>query len=113
MIQEMWNLLVSRWDFFGGLLLEHIEISLVAILIAILFGGLAGILISEFQRLAKPTLGVINFLYTIPSISMLRMPDIITGMDRGNLILKRICIRVLPMPFAASRIAGSTLLIPV
>ena len=36
MIQEMWNLLAGRMDFFGGLLLEHLEISLLAIAIAIL-----------------------------------------------------------------------------
>ena len=28
MIQEMWNLLAGRMDFFGGLLLEHLQISL-------------------------------------------------------------------------------------
>ena len=56
---------------FIKLFVEHIEISLIAILIAIVLGGVVGILISEFERSAKLTLGVINFLYTIPSISML------------------------------------------
>ena len=46
-------------------------------------------------------------------VTMLRIPDMITGIARGSLILKRICILVLPIPFAASRIAGSTLTIPV
>ena len=41
MLQDMWNLLITRLDFFGGLLLEHIDISLVAIAIAIVFGGMA------------------------------------------------------------------------
>ena len=54
-----------------GLAFEHLEISLIAIFIAIIFGGVVGILISEYQRYAKPALGLINFLYTIPSISML------------------------------------------
>ena len=30
MIQEMWSLFTGRPDFFGGLLLEHLEISLLA-----------------------------------------------------------------------------------
>lgn len=97
MIQEMWNLLVSRWDFFGGLLLEHVEISLVAIIIAILFGGLAGILISEFQRLAKPTLGVINFLYTIPSISMLGFLIPFSGVGNATAVITLIIYALLPM----------------
>ena len=50
MIREMLQLFASRWDLFAELLAEHIAISLAAILIAIIIGGAAGILISEFQR---------------------------------------------------------------
>lgn len=50
MQKDIWVLLTTKWDFFGKLLLEHIEISLAAILIAIVFGGLVGILISEYKR---------------------------------------------------------------
>ena len=53
MLKDIWTLLTERTDFFAGLLLEHLEISLLAIAMAILAGGLAGILISEFQRAAK------------------------------------------------------------
>ena len=35
MLKDVWVLLTTKWDFFGKLLLEHIEISLAAILIAI------------------------------------------------------------------------------
>ena len=58
MLKDIWPLLTERTDFFAGLLLEHLEISLLAIAMAILAGGLAGILISEFQRAAKPALSV-------------------------------------------------------
>ena len=46
MLKDMWSILMDRTDFFLELLLEHLEISLISILIAILFGGLVGILIS-------------------------------------------------------------------
>lgn len=71
MIQDMWSMLIERKDFFIELLLEHLGISLVSILIAILLGGVIGIIISEIKKTAKPALGIINFLYTIPSISLL------------------------------------------
>ena len=87
MIGEMWNLFTSRFSFFAGLLAEHIEISLLAILIAIFAGALAGILISEFQRFAKPTLGVINFLYTIPSISMLGFLIPFSGVGNATAVI--------------------------
>jgi osmoprotectant transport system permease protein len=71
MLQNMWTTFITEKFLFIKLFVEHIEISLIAILIAIVLGGVVGILISEFERSAKLTLGVINFLYTIPSISML------------------------------------------
>lgn len=67
MINEMWSLFLQRKEFFFELLAEHLKISAVAILIAIVFGGLVGILISEYQKSAKSTLGVINFLYKTSS----------------------------------------------
>ena len=53
MLSDMWALLTGRSAFFLELLWEHIEISLAAIVIAIVFGGLAGILISEYRGAAK------------------------------------------------------------
>ena len=97
MIGEMWNLFTSRFSFFAGLLAEHIEISLLAILIAIFAGALAGILISEFQRFAKPTLGVINFLYTIPSISMLGFLIPFSGVGNATAVIALTVYALLPM----------------
>ena len=97
MIQEIGNLLIGRRDFFAGLLLEHIGISLLAILVAVLVGGLAGILISEFQRFAKPTLGVINFLYTIPSISMLGFLIPFSGVGNATAVIALTIYALLPM----------------
>lgn len=71
MIKEMFNLVFERKSFFIELLIQHIEISAIAIAVAIVIGGVAGLIISEYGRSAKPTLAVINFFYTVPSISML------------------------------------------
>ncbi len=97
MIQNMWTLFLEKKGFFGNLLLEHIEISLLAIIIAVIFGGLAGILISEFQKTAKPTLGVINFLYTIPSISMLGFLIPFSGIGNATAVIALTVYALLPM----------------
>ncbi len=97
MVQDIFNILVSRKDFFLGLLTEHIEISFLAIFIAIIFGGIVGILISEFQSSAKPTLGVINFLYTIPSISMLGFLIPFSGVGNVTAIIALTIYALLPM----------------
>ena len=97
MIQNMWTLFLEKKGFFGNLLLEHIEISLLAIIIAVILGGLAGILISEFQKTAKPTLGVINFLYTIPSISMLGFLIPFSGIGNATAVIALTVYALLPM----------------
>lgn len=97
MIQNMWYLLLERKTFFGSLLLEHIEISLISILIAIVVGGFVGILISEYQHSAKLTLGVINFLYTIPSISMLGFLIPFSGVGNVTAIIALTIYALLPM----------------
>lgn len=97
MLKDMWTIFIDRKDFFLGLLLEHVEISLISILIAILIGGLAGILISEFQKTAKPTLGVINFLYTIPSISMLGFLIPFSGVGNATAVIALTVYALLPM----------------
>lgn len=97
MLNEIGTLFLERWDFFAGLLWEHLLISLTAILIAVVIGGLAGILISEFQKAAKPTLGVINFLYTIPSISMLGFLIPFSGVGNVTAVIALTVYALLPM----------------
>lgn len=97
MIGDMWELLTGRFDFFAGLLAEHTGISLLAIAIAVVIGALAGIFISEFQGFAKPTLGVINFLYTIPSISMLGFLIPFSGVGNATAVIALTVYALLPM----------------
>ncbi|MGN0055049.1 MAG: ABC transporter permease, partial [Atopobiaceae bacterium] len=97
MLTQIWDLLVQRWGFFQGLLVEHVEICLVAIVIAIVFGGIAGILISEYRKAAKPTLGVVNFLYTIPSISMLGFLIPFSGVGDATAVIALTVYALLPM----------------
>lgn len=97
MVKEIYEMLTGQWDFFGGLLLEHIGISAASILIAIVFGGLVGILISQYAATAKPTLSVINFLYTIPSISMLGFLIPFSGIGNVTAVIALTIYALLPM----------------
>lgn len=97
MLREIGTLFAERTGFFGELLLEHLEISFLAIALAVLAGGLAGILISEFQRSARPALGVINFLYTIPSISMLGFLIPFSGVGNTTAVIALTIYALLPM----------------
>ncbi|WP_456078946.1 ABC transporter permease/substrate-binding protein [Mogibacterium sp.] len=97
MLKEILELLTTKKDFFLKLLLEHIEISMSAILIAIIIGGMAGILISEYRKAAKPALNIINFLYTIPSISMLGFLIPFSGIGNVTAVIVLSVYALLPM----------------
>jgi osmoprotectant transport system permease protein len=97
MIGNVFELLVQRLDFFAKLLVEHLEISFLAIAIAIVFGSIVGILISEYQKSAKWTLGVINFVYTIPSISMLGFLIPFSGVGNATAVIALTIYALLPM----------------
>ena len=56
-----------------------------------------GILISEFQKTSKPTLGFINFLYTIPSISMLGFLIPFSGIGNATAVIALTVYALLPM----------------
>ncbi len=94
---DVLNTFIDRIDFFMKLLLEHIKISFVSILIAIIIGLVVGVLISEYERYAKLTLMSVNFLYTIPSISMLGFLIPFSGIGDTTAIIALIIYALLPM----------------
>ncbi len=48
-MHEVISLLINRYDFFLQLLWEHIEISVLASVIATIIGGLLGVFIYEYK----------------------------------------------------------------
>lgn len=97
MLMDIWILLTERSSFFINLCLEHLKISLISIVIAILLGGILGILVSEFRRSSKPVLGIINFLYTIPSISMLGFLIPFSGIGNVTAVIALTFYALMPM----------------
>lgn len=97
MISETWTVFVNKKEFFLELLIEHIQISAIAICIALLIGLLTGILISEFQKSSKIVMSIINFIYTIPSISLLGFLIPLSGIGDTTAIIALTVYALLPM----------------
>lgn len=91
------QLMQSRRDFFLGLLVEHLRISFTAICIAMVVGLIIGILVSEFSFISKPTIAVVNLLYTIPSISLLGFLIPFSGIGDTTAIIALTIYALLPM----------------
>ena len=97
LIQDVLSIFAERSAFFVQLTVEHLWISGAAIGIAIVLGGAAGIMIHKYERAAAPTLGTVNFLYTIPSISMLGFLIPFFGIGNRSAIIALTIYALLPM----------------
>ena len=97
MVAQIWNSLTTRSDFYLQLLLQHLYISLTAILIASAIGLVIGTLISEYQKASGFTLGIINVVYTIPSISLLGLLIPLSGIGNTTAVIALTIYALLPM----------------
>lgn len=92
-IQILWE----RREFFLTCLLEHIRISLTAVVCAGVLGIFAGIFISRYKKAAGIVLGIINVIYTIPSISLLGFLIPFTGIGNKTAIIALTVYGLLPI----------------
>lgn len=60
-----------RWPDLLQALLQHIQLVLISMLIAILIGVPLGIIITRVKRLEAPVLGIAGILQTVPSLALL------------------------------------------
>lgn len=97
MIHDILNLLIERSAFFINLCIQHLTISMMAICIAVIIGGIIGIIVSEYRTTSKPVLNIINFLYTIPSISMLGFLIPLSGIGNTTAVIALTLYALLPM----------------
>lgn len=97
MIHDLFHLYANRWSFFLTLTLQHLEISLTAIIAAMIIGLALGIMISRYQRSSGIVLGLTNFVYTIPSIALFGFLIPFSGIGNTTAIIALTIYALLPM----------------
>ncbi len=97
MLHSLVALFINQRLFFAELIYEHLFISLTSVMLAIVLGLITGILISEYQKTSSVALGVINFIYTIPSISLLGFLIPLSGIGNTTAIIALTVYALLPM----------------
>ena len=97
MIKEVFNLYVQRWNFFLNLTWEHIQISVISIIIAIIIGLALGIFISQYRKNSSWVLGITNFIYTIPSIALFGFLIPFSGIGNTTAVIALSVYALLPM----------------
>ena len=93
----MLSFLTERKDYLFELLLQHIILSLSAILIIVIIGIGTGIALLRYTKIRNLVLGIINFLYTIPSIAMFGLFIPIVGIGFINALVVLVLYGLLPM----------------
>lgn len=96
-ISDLINIYIERYDFFLELTLEHLKISGISIFIATVIGGVLGVLISQYRKISTLVLAITNFLYTIPSISLLGFLIPFSGIGNVTAIIALSIYALLPM----------------
>ncbi|WP_346871320.1 ABC transporter permease [Clostridium sp. UBA5119] len=97
MIKEIFLLYIDRWQFFLELTMEHLKISGISILIAAVIGLILGVFISEYKKTSPFILGITNFVYTIPSISLLGFLIPFSGIGNATAVITLTIYALLPM----------------
>jgi len=77
--------------------MEHLKISGISILIAAIIGLILGIFISEYKKTSPFILGITNFVYTIPSISLLGFLIPFSGIGNTTAVITLTIYALLPM----------------
>ncbi len=93
----MWSFLLERKEYLYELLLQHIVLSLTAIFIIVIIGVGTGIALLQYRRIRNIVLGVVNFLYTIPSIAMFGLFIPLIGIGFVNALVVLVIYGLLPM----------------
>lgn len=97
MLQEIIQVYFARQDYLHELLLEHLQLSAISIVLALISGLLLGILIAEQDKFSLPVLGAINFIYTIPSIALFGILLPFTGLGNTTAIIALTVYALLPI----------------
>lgn len=97
MISDFWKFVVSRNEQITSLILEHIELTVLAVFIAIIIGVPLGILITRIRKISGPVIGTTNVIQAIPSLALLGFLIPILGIGSKPAIVMVVLYSLLPI----------------
>ena len=96
-MKNFFNVLIDRWDELMQLLIEHIEMTSIAVLLSLVVGVLIGIFISKHKKTAAVVIGIANLMQSIPSIGLLAFMVPFVGIGQKPAIIMIIVYALLPI----------------
>ncbi|MFJ7725794.1 glycine betaine ABC transporter substrate-binding protein [Neobacillus sp. NPDC097160] len=96
-MSEFWNYLTGNYQQIFNLLGEHLYLSIISVLIAIIIGIPLGILISNEPKLSKPIIGTTNVIQAVPSLALLGFLIPFIGIGSAPAIVMVVLYSLLPI----------------
>jgi glycine betaine/choline ABC-type transport system substrate-binding protein/ABC-type proline/glycine betaine transport system permease subunit len=96
-MQSFIDFIISRKEELLKLLLQHIQLTVVAVLIAIAIGVPLGILITRVKKLSKPIIGLANIVQAVPSLALLGFAVPLLGIGDNPAIVMVVLYSLLPI----------------
>lgn len=94
---NLWDVIISRQEDIYRATMEHIELSFISLLIAIVISIPTGLLLTRFPRFASPVIGVASLFQTIPSLALLGFMIPILGIGMFPAIVALTVYALLPI----------------
>ncbi|UTH14312.1 ABC transporter permease/substrate-binding protein [Macrococcus equipercicus] len=96
-MNDLMNTLTERKGELLTALFEHIQLSFIALLIAMLIAVPLGILLTRRQKIAEPIINIAAVLQTIPSLALLGLMIPLFGIGRIPAIIALVIYALLPI----------------
>lgn len=94
---KFFNYVSNNWEHILELLLEHLQLTGIAILAAIIIGVPLGILITRYKRFSGLVINIANIFQTIPSIAFFGLLIPILGIGGRTAVLVLFLYALLPI----------------
>lgn len=96
-MRDFWNYITANYQQIGNLLGEHLYLSIISVLIAIIIGIPLGILISREPKLSKTVIGTTNVIQAVPSLALLGFLIPFVGIGSAPAIVMVVLYSLLPI----------------
>ncbi|MCM3692563.1 glycine betaine ABC transporter substrate-binding protein [Neobacillus niacini] len=94
---DFYNYLSTNYEQIINLLGQHIYLSIISVLVAVIIGIPLGILISRQPKLSKPIIGTTNVIQAIPSLALLGFLIPFIGIGSAPAIVMVVLYSLLPI----------------
>ncbi|MEF9479337.1 ABC transporter permease [Chryseobacterium sp. 1B4] len=95
--QSLWQFIADQHEKLTAQIIQHLGLTFLSLLLAIMIGVPLGILISRKKKLSSPVLGAAGILQTIPSIALLGFMIPVFGIGPKPAIAALLIYALLPI----------------